>query len=622
MKKILFYSLIIIVLITGIFGPVGVQSVHAADAPNILDGVYCFQDWKLSLTGCTAIASKSFYSLTANILTVSGSFFDALLMFSLNKETIDQPFVGEAWGNVRGFANMLFILVLVAISISIILDLGAFNQKTLIRDVIIIALLVNFSLFAARIVIDAGSIVSLGFYDAIDAPVRKDPLLAKPLLESTGLVEKNISGAIMSTFNPARLIDAKSFAAWKDSYIDEDKGQDSANMALALIFIVAIGLNLYTAWLFFQAGWIFIVRVTYLWIIMALAPLAFLSYVIPQLKIYWNRWWKELFNKSFCIVVFLFLLWLTLQITGSSFFKGAFAVAEGQEPNFLRLITLVIMQALTVYTLLGKTIKETKKMCDSGVLGEKVTSWAKTGLSLATGAVVGAATGGVGLAASQTIGGWASRAAKATTESGGGTTRLGKMRLQALRKIEGTSFAPKSALFGKEGYKQRTERVSKEHTEYMKTLPTEIKQTKKFGLTGAKGIEYGDNLVGKNAQEIYRQKIKNVSPISFMVGERAGENKFVLGYDKAEKKSLELRTKQAELQKFKDERSKIKKKNEDADTTTQTKQIEELEDEIKDIREDIKKTGVGIIKEKKMRPNEKEAVERLKKIKKEINEKS
>lgn len=78
-------------------------------------------------------------------------------------------------------------------------------------------------------------------------------------------------------------------------------------------------------------------------------------------------------------------------------------------------------------------------------------------------------------------------------------------------------------------------------------------------------------------------------------------------YEKAEKKSVELRTKQAELQKMKDERAKIKKKNEDADTTIQTKQIEELEDEIKGIREDINKTGVGMVKEKNKRPNEEKA---------------
>ena len=39
-------------------------------------------------------------------------------------------------------------------------------RKTLV-DIIIIALLINFSLFLSKIVIDASNVVSIGFYDTI-----------------------------------------------------------------------------------------------------------------------------------------------------------------------------------------------------------------------------------------------------------------------------------------------------------------------------------------------------------------------------------------------------------------------------------------------------------------------
>lgn len=529
MKKILLNILIAVTLTVGILGPVSATKIEAADSPeSLINTTYCFKISEgLNLAGCSAITSYYTYSISASLLSVSGGLFDSLLSFGLSRNVLDQVFIEESWKNFRGFANILFILVLVIISVSIILDLGQFASKDLIKNVIIIALFVNFSLFAARAIIDVGNITALGFYDAIDVPNRTETLI-----QQTGLVDKNISGALLSSFNPARLVSVESYEAWKKNYVDgASLSGQSANLALTIIFSVATVMNVYMAYLFFMSGWIFVVRIVWLWFLMMVSPLAFVSYIIPIFKAKaWDRWWDELLNKSFCITAFLFFIWVTLTVTSSSFFKSAFVITA--DPSLLQLITIVLLQAILVFKLFSLSLRQMKKMCDDGGLGKSVLGMVKGAAGLA----MGVATGGVGLAASGAIGGWASRAAKATEESGGGTTRLGKLRLQTLRKIEGASFAPSSAQFGKEGYRQRVERVAKENTEYMKSLPTEIKEPKRFGITGGANKTFpllspktNDELVGKDAREIYRNNIKSFSPIAFMMGERKGEIKFTSG---------------------------------------------------------------------------------------------
>lgn len=451
-KRIMFFSLIFFIII-GVFGVFGVGRVLAEtyDLPayNVDTGI-------LSPIGIvTLITWYVIYIPSTWALSITGSIFNAFLTFSMSREVLNASFVSVAWGALRGIANMLFIFVLVVISISIILDYGKYKSKELIRDVIIIALFVNFSLFAARIVIDAGNIVALGFYDALTIESPK----YEPVSNISNIQEKDVSGSLIQFFNPAKMVSPELFNSWKDK--NSDSFPFSANSALILVFLMGAALNLYVAYLFFMAGFLFIARVAYLWVIMATGPLAFISYLIPQLQTkVWKQWWEDLIDKSFCIAMFLFWIWLTLMITGSGFLNTLFASSGGEGVGFVRFLVIILLQFMIVVTLLGKSIKHTKKMCDDGGLG----AFAFGLVSAAGTAALGAATGGVGIAMRQGVGGWAQRKSEEIKESGGGTTRLGRLGLTTLRNIGGKKFGTE------EGYKQRTERVEKEELSYIKSL--------------------------------------------------------------------------------------------------------------------------------------------------------
>lgn len=560
MKKKLIYILILIIITIGILSPLGLSGTNIANAETTLLGqqVSCGLLSAGGLSGCLAVISSYTYKMSAFVLEGTGYMFDSFLAFSLSNDVLNQDFVNKAWGATRGFANMLFILVLVAISISIILDFGEFNSKKLIRDVIIIALLVNFSLFAAKIVIDTSNIVALSFYDSIGANPKDNPNI-----KNIKLGEKNISGQVMSLFNPARLIDVDIFKKWSEENTKQNKTSEDSNIMIAVIYLFGTAVSIYMAYLFFMASWIFLVRIAYLWIIMALAPLAFISYVIPTFKSQWTKWWKELFDKSFCIVAFMFMLWLTLLIMGDNFFKGAFDSKNAE--SVVKMITIIVLQFVMVAVLFGKTLKITRSMCDDGGVGEKVLGWAKSGAGLVAGTVTGGVSFAAGTAARRFVGGAASASVEQLEKEGAGTTRLGRLRLQGHRALEKYSFGTG------EGYKQRAERTAKEQETYMKTLPKKIERGK---------------FAGKNAQEMYKEKMSENSIVSWALDKRAGEVKFVKTQEEKEKNQKDLNIKLVQLTKTNQKIKELQQENVSGEQIKEdVEKKDKLEEEIKSLRE-------------------------------------
>ena len=71
--------------------------------------------------------------------------------------------MANAWGIVRDIVNIFFIVSLVYIGIMTILGIHASENKKMVGMVVLIALVINFSLFTTKIVIDASNIMAKGF---------------------------------------------------------------------------------------------------------------------------------------------------------------------------------------------------------------------------------------------------------------------------------------------------------------------------------------------------------------------------------------------------------------------------------------------------------------------------
>src|SRR3990167_4837671 len=108
------------------------------------------------------------YVFPSFILALVAYFFNILIGVTVNSTFLDSSFVSKAWGVVRDLSNIFFILILLYIAVKIILDLGGSEAKKMIAKVIIIALLINFSMFFTHVVIDSSNILALVFYNKLD----------------------------------------------------------------------------------------------------------------------------------------------------------------------------------------------------------------------------------------------------------------------------------------------------------------------------------------------------------------------------------------------------------------------------------------------------------------------
>jgi hypothetical protein len=140
------------------------------------------QECGLMDVGCSII--KVYVSVMSAIpiwlATGSGVVLDYTLWYTTNsgtytdKDSVDS-FVVKGWKMIRDFSNLVFIFGLLFIGFVLIFNLSGDGGKPLfgidpkrgIIQVILMALLINFSFLMCRAVIDISNVVGLTFYNKI-----------------------------------------------------------------------------------------------------------------------------------------------------------------------------------------------------------------------------------------------------------------------------------------------------------------------------------------------------------------------------------------------------------------------------------------------------------------------
>src|SRR3989338_3544973 len=161
MKKFLPYILILIVLV-GIFTP-----THLT-----------YAGWWDTLTDPSSIVEGIGRAIAVGILTfmsfitwLAGYFLNFVLKYTIidmqtNLSTLNG--INIAWKVMRDLMNMAFIFLLVYEGIKMIIGLSDTTKvKKFISMIVLASLLVNFSLFFTKIMIDASNIVTIVVYNSV-----------------------------------------------------------------------------------------------------------------------------------------------------------------------------------------------------------------------------------------------------------------------------------------------------------------------------------------------------------------------------------------------------------------------------------------------------------------------
>lgn len=311
--------------------------------------IYCVR-WSdgVSIPGCIAIASYFILYLTSWVLFVAASLFDFTLAFSLSMTDIVNSFsvIQYSWEVFRNLINLFFILILVFISISTILQIDAYGQKKLLGKLVIAAVLINFSMFFTKVIIDASNITALAFYKQImlDAGNKASQPAAGDNAVSGGLValstaasnstNNQLSSGIMTALGLQTVWgvakntggDAVLGATGQASNNPAvEAGRQSAgsagsgNFALNPWTMTMVGLGgsvfvLVLSFIFFAASIMFLIRTAVLIILMMTSPIAFAANVLPQTSKLSASWWKRLTSAVLFAPVYMLLMFITLKM--------------------------------------------------------------------------------------------------------------------------------------------------------------------------------------------------------------------------------------------------------------------------------------------------------------------
>src|SRR3989344_2855435 len=332
-SKVLLLGLMLIVLV-GIFIP-----THSAQA------------WCITPTGCLEDMGRAvavgILTLMSFITGIAGYFLNFVLQYTIvDMQTNLSGLTGIniAWKVMRDLMNMAFIFLLVYEGIKMIIGLSDTTKvKKFISMIVLASLLVNFSLFFTKVLIDASNVVTIGFYKVIITPPAD---LVGPPKESYGL-----SDPIMKALGLQSLYG-------KDGEADFAAGKGFGGIMIfmigsSLIFIVA-------AFVFFAVAILFIVRYVTLIILLMLSPVAYMGMALPFMKKYADDWWDALNSQLLFAPLYMIMTWVTLTLMSSDGFLVQKKFTEifnsgTQQPEFTSM-GLILNFAVIIGLLLSSLI--------------------------------------------------------------------------------------------------------------------------------------------------------------------------------------------------------------------------------------------------------------------------
>ncbi|HLP43650.1 MAG TPA: hypothetical protein VK145_00010 [Candidatus Nanoarchaeia archaeon] len=199
---------------------------------------------------------------------------------------------------------MAFIFIILYIAIGTILGLGGIDIKRMLARVVIIALLLNFSMFFTKVAIDASNIVTIGFYNQIVS----SPSCAATTVGQVG----GIGGAFVCKLGITNIFDP---TVQQNIMTSTNGGLSAAFKQLLLGVVGSIFISI-TAFILLAIALMFLGRLIAFIFLIFLSPLAFVSMALPDDE-HSSKWKKKLIDNCLMAPVLMAMLWAVLQIAAT-----------------------------------------------------------------------------------------------------------------------------------------------------------------------------------------------------------------------------------------------------------------------------------------------------------------
>lgn len=205
--------------------------------------------------------------------------------------------VNELWGLIRDIFNLLFIFGLVYIGLRLILDSENSSARRMLVNIILAALLINFSMFFSKAIIDFTNIAAAQITNAFPPSSSKvlgiggQPLygISDQFMKTLGLT--SIWGSEGSLFN-----------------VNNGTGGDITYIfSTMIIFIIA-------AFVFMAGALLLAIRFAALNLFIILSPVMFLGWIFPNLSSFTTRYWHNFLGRAFFAPAYLLMLYISWRV--------------------------------------------------------------------------------------------------------------------------------------------------------------------------------------------------------------------------------------------------------------------------------------------------------------------
>ncbi|MDP9040588.1 MAG: type IV secretion system protein, partial [Bacteroidota bacterium] len=426
----------------------------------------------------TCIASLVYMvpAFSAFIAYIAAFFFDALAQLSISSSGYALDFLANGWKTILSIANILFLFGFIYIAVTIILNSDTAGTMRSLATLIIMAVLVNFSFFAVRVVIDAGNLLATQFYNAIPAATFNPPSLFTSVTSASGVginaKVKDLTAPIMDSVRLQSLWSNKNFNTWVGRQNQNGfSGLLNELITLTFLYIAVAAIYWVLIFAFFMNGIKFLLRTVILWLVIMAAPLALVMSAFPAGKNLFKKWQNELIQNSFYpavfFLIFLVIIMIVQGVTGydpannsggliSSIFSDSNSV-NASAPIVDSVANVVIRMGIII-AMLYFGLKASDHIAETGGkfaqnISGKVSGYT-AGLARNTARTAG------GFTLQKTVGAAGTAADSRLAATTFGNTKFGyALRKGTTKKAAGTKF------FGYESHKDSVERASKEARE-------------------------------------------------------------------------------------------------------------------------------------------------------------
>ena len=315
-----------------------------------------------------------FFMIATGILIISTFLFNIIFEITL----VDMggllgrfTAIGAVWKLMRDLGNVVMIFTLLYYSFSLMLNLDEGGVKRGISKLIIVAMLINFSMFFTKSIIDVGNILALGFYNKIsisnESQFEKENKVLIEKLRANNLLGYFVQGysaakrsvglasAFLSGFNFQKI------KANPGSFFQNATSVSSIDVTLnnvLTIHIIGTLMMLFLSIVFLAATIIFIKGFIVLLVLIIISPLAFIAMVLPRGmgEEMGGTFWKKLISEALAAPVFMFMIWLGFKIITDEQFK--LAIKSDNYP-FLSL-PVIFSYTIANFILVGSLIASQK----------------------------------------------------------------------------------------------------------------------------------------------------------------------------------------------------------------------------------------------------------------------